>query len=80
MGGKGGGQHAGKELERHRQQELHEGNDDKGQEGDEAEEVADGPGQLARLASGHRVSVQDLPCDLGRHLVEEKNEFKTSIF
>lgn len=42
----GGGQHLGEEFEEDRQEKLHERNDDKHHEGDQAEQVGAGPHQL----------------------------------
>lgn len=43
---KGGRQHVGEELERHRQKELHEGDDDEDQEGEESKDVGTRPQEL----------------------------------
>ena len=43
---KRGGQHVGEELQYHRKQELHEGNNDEDQEGEESEDVSASPQEL----------------------------------
>ena len=45
--GKGGGQHAGKELERDRQQQLHEGDEDEHGERHQPEQVGYRSNQLS---------------------------------